>query len=271
MSQDIKKMLQIILFIMLNVLVNKSYAFEMEVGLNKMVIVNHNHDENIKNIKESLKNILTEEELVEIRPIENSGLYMVNIGDKKLISDKNGEYIIRGTIVKNEDGNFNKVVMDKKRFLNLSFLDFFDEGDFINYISKNEEKIVYVFFDYSCPYCIKLHNETRGELLKSGITVKYIPYSRSRNNKKIVNNLISIFCIKDQEKKKRELNEVIKNPKGYKIKEDCNRSALLKDSINLGHYMGIEGSPAIFSKSGKYIGAYDRNFIKLINRIKSSK
>jgi hypothetical protein len=77
---------------------------------------------------------------------------------------------------------------------------------FIKYKAKNEKSKVYIFTDYTCHYCSKLHTKI-DSFNEKGISVYYLMYPRSVGNKyansdktqTIVNNMSYAWCSADQQ------------------------------------------------------------------------
>lgn len=243
--------------------------------LNKLNYEIINHKENIKKIKERLNNenekINGKDEEFNIRPLENSGLYIIKLKNgSDLYTTSDGKYMIKGLALKFTENGLSQIKDDN--ILNISnIIGLYPKENLIQYKSNNEKYEIFVFMDYTCPYCKKLHNLTIPKIVEEGVTVNYLPYSRVSSDKKVIDNLKNIFCLNSMEDKKNEISKAFEIPSSYEIKniEDCKNSEYMDKVINLGYYLNLKGSPSIFLKNGKLLGGYSTKE-KLMEAIKEN-
>ena len=167
--------------------------------------------------------------------------------------DSSGKYLIKGDMF---------LITDKKLLLTESFdqisnaniLSTFDEKNLIVYKGVNGgSNKIFVFVDYTCPFCFKFHTNEIEKLNQKDIDVVLLPFPRT-GNKKVLKNLINIFCLPDNESKKEELSKAYNSKASYDLNSDCDKEIYYTNLMSLGIDFSIYGTPAIFSQDGKYIG-----------------
>lgn len=125
---------------------------------------------------------------------------------------------------------------------------------------KNEDMIVFspagetlasvsVFTDVSCFYCQKLHKEVP-ELNKRGVEVKYLAYPRAGMGSDAYRQLASAWCAANPQETLTRLKNLETVPDN--VCQDNPISA----QYDLGQQIGVRGTPAIVTESGKMIPGY---------------
>lgn len=214
------------------------------------------HQENIKKIERSLaKSPLFKG--IDIKNITENGLsnvYNVEmINGQSFKIDSSGNYLIKGDIFLISDSKL--LLTDSfKQASNASILSVFDEKNLIVYKGINGgSKKVFVFVDYTCPFCFKFHSNEIENLNNNDVDVVLLPFPRT-GNKKILKNLINIFCLPENELKKEELSKAYQQKENYNLDYQCDKEIYYTNLMSLGIDFEIHGTPAIFSENGKYIG-----------------
>jgi len=234
-------------------------------------IIEHKKNETYISKKiENIKDILLLDS--EIKPLGNSGLYYFEDTQGKLvIVDKGGEYFFRTT--KQEIFKLkNKNIISKPDFnieetyKNYQILQLINKDNLIQYVPDKYDpmKELFVFIDYTCPYCEKFHSDILNPLLNKGFTVNYIPIARNFRNENVINNLKVIFCKKD----KTLLDKAFKEQGAFKTEEKCENEKYYDYLIKLAYQFDIIGTPAIFTKDGRYLGGL-KAFPNLIKQIEN--
>tara|TARA_B100002019_G_scaffold269460_1_gene262243 strand:- start:671 stop:1441 length:771 start_codon:yes stop_codon:yes gene_type:complete len=213
------------------------------------------HKENIQNIKNKL--VQNNMNFGEPKPLGNTGLYYFSNKEgkenKMVFTDKNLSFLISGDIVSLKNGVPNKTVLNsEKTKIAFKLIQILNPENLIHYKSENEKDHIYVFMDYSCPFCKKFHENERDKLLKKGISVTYIPFIRSNVNK-ILEDTISTYCINDMNKKKNLIDKAFFNPRNYEFKEECKLYDKYLSFMSMGGLIGIEGTPTFITSNGYII------------------
>lgn len=173
------------------------------------------------------------------------------------------DLFIKGELL---DINENKVLNITKEELKKYSKKYIDEiqsnykNSLVHYPSTKGEvtETLYVFSDFTCPYCKKLH-ETLKSFQDSGIEFYYIPFPRkSMNDYMTVKGLQKIICATN---KAEEYNKAFENPQKYILNvktEDISCPEAL-DILIFNKYadsLGVHGTPTTFSKNGSVIKGF---------------
>ncbi len=140
----------------------------------------------------------------------------------------------------------------------------FPEEYFIKYKAENETAEIYVFTDYTCGYCQRLHAKV-DEFLERGVSVNYILYPRGigsnsyiEQTKEVVKNMNSAWCSDDQ---LAALNNLYKNrslPNTECKKEDHKLDSPVRQYYILGMMFEIEATPLIIASNGNTAYGFKR-------------
>lgn len=156
------------------------------------------------------------------------------------------------------------------------------------FAAKGEQKAVLdIFTDIDCPYCQKLHQEVP-RLNELGIAVRYFAYPRSgivnpqngqetESYRKInyvwcaKNPALAMTKIKQQEHQKNVLAQRLRQGAGASVEKEYNElsqsisnkvassqncDSPVAEQFELGHELGVTGTPAIFTEKGELIPGY---------------
>jgi hypothetical protein len=132
----------------------------------------------------------------------------------------------------------------------------FPEGFFIKHKSETERAEIYVFTDYTCGYCQKLHKQI-DTFLKNGISVNYVFYPRAvgmRNEsaaKEVVTNMTSAWCSADQVAAIDQLYKTKYVPYAECEKNDTKLDSPVRQHYILGMMFDIQGTPLIVGSNGE--------------------
>lgn len=199
-------------------------------------------------------------------PIEN--MYFITQGEKTLLVDKTGKYVIDGEVFERRNNALISIKAKAERELKAPIMKELEthKKDFAFYPSKwtNEKgesdtrATVYVFSDITCPYCKHFHNDL-DKFQRSGIEVYYVPFPRKGlEDTGAVKGLQKILCSSDKAK---EYDKAFFNPQVYiqNIKSEdiaCNDSYEILNLYAYADKLGVIGTPAIFTKKGSAIFGY---------------
>ncbi|MBA53659.1 MAG: protein-disulfide isomerase [Pseudomonadales bacterium] len=126
------------------------------------------------------------------------------------------------------------------------------DEDLVVYPAKEEKGEVLVFTDTSCGYCRKFHTEI-SQMNELGITVKYVAWPRYGLQSPAGQTMVNVWCSNDREAamSKAKSNEPVSAPAGKVCEQNT-----IQDQINLGHQIGVRGTPAVFALDGRQLGGY---------------
>ncbi|QLK87796.1 bifunctional protein-disulfide isomerase/oxidoreductase DsbC [Arsenophonus endosymbiont of Aphis craccivora] len=116
--------------------------------------------------------------------------------------------------------------------------------------APEEKYVVTVFTDVTCGYCKKFHQDI-AEYNTKGITIRYLAFPRNGLYHELAKTMTSIWCSADRQK------ALIDAFKGETISpiEKC-KTVDIAAQFNIGHMLGINGTPAMVLEDGTVIPGY---------------
>jgi thiol:disulfide interchange protein DsbC len=173
-----------------------------------------------------------------------AGIYQIPMGADMAYVSADGRYLFAGDLFE-IDSRTN--VTEQGRATNrVKLLAKLDERDMIVFSPKHT---ITVFTDVECGYCRKLHGQI-DQLTKLGVKVRYAAYPRSGPGTDDWQKMEAVWCAKDRQSAitQAKLGQVVKS-------ENCGATPIGKQ-FELGEDLGVRGTPAIFTRTGEYIGGY---------------
>lgn len=202
----------------------------------------------ISTLQDHLKSANINAKITGVQSTEVPNLYWVSLdGMPSVYATSDGKYIIQGDVIRlgNKElvsvGEALQAKENKKLFATLK------TQDLIVYPAKKgkAKHVVYVFTDASCPYCHKLH-EHLDEINAKGIEVRYIAWPRGDQ---FMPTMEAIWCSADR---KAAFAQAVQ---GQPVQAaQCKNP--VRDQYQLGQKIGVNGTPAIYSVEGEYLGGY---------------
>lgn len=116
--------------------------------------------------------------------------------------------------------------------------------------ATEEKYVVTVFTDVTCGYCKKFHQDIV-EYNKKGITIRYLAFPRNGLHHESAKTMTSIWCSADRQK---ALTDAFKGETISPI-EKC-KTVDIAAQFNIGHMLGINGTPAMVLEDGTVIPGY---------------
>ena len=172
-------------------------------------------------------------------------LYQVMYGTEVVYISVDGKYFLSGDLINMETReNLSEVA---KRGIRNDMLKKQDNKPVV-FKAKDEKHVLTVFTDIDCPYCAKLHREVP-ELNKKGITIEYLMFPRAGLQSESFNKAVSMWCADDQQ-------QAMTDAKARKpiAPKTCDNP--IAAQYNLGGDVGVTGTPALITSSGRLIPGY---------------
>ena len=205
-------------------------------------------------ITQKLQAILPNLQVKTIQTTPVKGLYQLEADNgMMLLVTPDGKYVISGDLLEISNkgvANLTEAHRSQERKVAIKNL---KDKDLVVFKAKGKEKgEVLVFTDTSCAYCRKFHSEVP-ELNAMGITVKYAAWPRYGLRSPAGQEMVNVWCSKDREDAltRAKNNEQVMPPAG----KTCDQK-VIRDEINLGQRMGVQGTPAVFLSDGRQVGGY---------------
>lgn len=175
------------------------------------------------------------------------GVYQVPMGADMAYVSADGRYLIAGDMY--EIDTRKNVTEAGRSAARTKLLGKLDERDLIVFTPAVVKHTITVFTDVECGYCRKLHGQI-DQFAKLGVQVRYAAYPRSGPGTDDWRKMEAVWCSKDRR------NAITQAKLGQSVtSEQCGATPVAKQ-FQLGEDLGVRGTPAIFTKSGEYIGGY---------------
>ncbi len=172
-------------------------------------------------------------------------IYEVMYGTEVVYVSQDGKYFIAGDMI-NLDTRENITNLAKsgirKTLLNKQ------DNKPVVFKAKNEKHVLTVFTDIDCPYCAKLHREVP-QLNEQGVTVKYLMFPRAGIGSPSYKKAVSMWCNDDQK-------QAMTDAKARKPIADKTCENPITAQYHLGQELGVTGTPALITSSGRLIPGY---------------
>jgi thiol:disulfide interchange protein DsbC len=182
---------------------------------------------------------------------EIAGLYAVQFVNGPLVySNKAGNHFVVGDMFKVENGGFTNLAELRRDGERKDKIDAVADEDMIVFAPAAETRAsITIFTDVTCFYCQKLHKEVP-ELNKRGVEVRYLAYPRAGVGSDGFRQLASAWCSDNPQ----DTLTRMKNKES--VADNVCSNNPVADQYQLGQEMGVRGTPAIITDSGKMIPGY---------------
>lgn len=201
----------------------------------------------VQNLQNNLDKTSVKLSVRSARETEMAGVYWVSFDDApSVFTDKKGEFLIQGDIIKLTDGKPIDLATQIQKTLAKDLLGQVDTSGMIIYPAKGETKaIIHAFTDPTCYYCQKLHEQI-DDITAQGIEVRYLAWPRSQEAVPLTE---AVWCSDDK-------NTALTQAKQGKPITASPCTTPINIHKELGSELGISGTPAIFTESGELISGY---------------
>jgi thiol:disulfide interchange protein DsbC len=177
------------------------------------------------------------------------GVYEVTVGGMIVYVTADGKYLFSGNLYDLDTQQ--NLTAERRSTARARALAAASEGDMIIFSPSNPKMTVTVFTDVDCQFCRRFHTQI-ADLNKAGVRVRYVLYPRTGPGTQSWKEAEAVWCSKDR----REALTRAKRGEEIKVKPCADGAKALKAQYQLGDDLGIEGTPAIFTQTGDYIGGY---------------
>lgn len=175
------------------------------------------------------------------------GLVEIRQGAMVAYLSVDGRYLFRGDVIDLEgDRNLTQDAMAAGR---IELLSSFGDEDGVTFAPKETKHTVTVFTDVDCGWCRELHKEI-DQYNALGISVRYLMWPRGGPDSESWAKAEQVWCAKDRQKALTQAKNDKKLPKA-----DCDAS-IVRQHFEAGLRLGVNGTPAIVTDTGQYIGGY---------------
>jgi thiol:disulfide interchange protein DsbC len=196
----------------------------------------------------------------DVSPTPVPGLYEVTMGAVIAYVTADGKYLLTGNVY-DLDTQTN-LTATRRNAARSKALAAIKEDQTIVFSPPNPKMTVTVFTDVDCAYCRKFHSQI-ADFNNAGIKVRYLMYPRTGPETASWRKAESVWCSSDRKE------ALTRAKRGEEVKsKDCGDGAI-KAQYELGDDLGVDGTPAIFTQYGDYVGGY-MNPVQLVQAIQDS-
>jgi len=208
----------------------------------------------VENVKQQIEKNIPNITIDSVTKSRMPGIYEVLTSGQILYVSEDAKYLISGKLFSIENGikdlteeSMQRVDM-KMAPMRRDKVSAVRSEDMIIFKAPEEKHRITVFTDVDCAYCRKLHKEM-DNYNKLGITVQYMGFPRAGLGSPSHKKLQTVWCAKDPvaAMNKAKLERAF----GTDTCEDP-----LASHMNLVRQFGLNGTPAIILKSGRYLPGY---------------
>jgi thiol:disulfide interchange protein DsbC len=182
---------------------------------------------------------------VAVSPIP--GLYEVTMGGLIAYVSADGKYLLSGNVY-DLDSQVN-LTATRRNAARAKALATASESNMIVFGPANAKMTVTVFTDIDCGYCRKFHSQI-ADVNKAGVRVRYMMYPRTGPDTESWTKAEQVWCAADRRE------ALTRAKRGEAIKGKACGDAAIKSQYELGSDLGVEGTPAVFTQNGDYIGGF---------------
>jgi thiol:disulfide interchange protein DsbC len=175
------------------------------------------------------------------------GLYEVTMGGLIAYVSGDGKFLFSGNIY-DLDSEVN-LTAARRNDARAKALGALPEEQMIIFSPEKPKMTVTVFTDVDCGYCRKFHSHI-AEMNKAGVRVRYMLFPRTGPGTESWEKAEAVWCSPDRKE------ALTRAKKGEALKAKPCGDAMVKADFELGADLGVEGTPAVFTQTGDYIGGY---------------
>jgi thiol:disulfide interchange protein DsbC len=182
---------------------------------------------------------------------EIPGLYEVELADGPMVyATENGDFFIVGDLYSVTPQGYVNLAEKRRDGERVEMLATVKKEDMIVFSPEGETRAyISVFFDDTCYYCQKLHQEV-AQLNKNGVEVRYLAYPRAGTNSAAFNQLASAWCSDNPQE------TLTKLTMKESVPENICEGNPIAAQYKLGQEVGVRGTPAIITQTGQMIPGY---------------
>lgn len=179
---------------------------------------------------------------------DERNLYVINVGDiQPIYMLPDGEHVILGDIFNISEGEAQSTTEKDKNIFRKNKL-ITSNLETIDFLAKKEKYSLTVFTDVDCGFCRKFHNEI-DQYNNLGISIKYLAFPRAGIDSESYTKMVSAWC-SDQA----DLSITLLKDNKSIPSNSCENS--VAEQFELGRTLGITGTPALITQSGKLLPGY---------------
>ncbi len=197
-------------------------------------------------VRSAMSKIMPGIEPAWVKPAPIADFFEVAYGPHLFYISTDGRYLLRGDVLDLE--NNRNLTQPGRKKARLTAIESLGEESMIVYEPEKARHTVTIFTDIDCPYCQKMHAEMQ-DYLDKGIRVRYLAYPRGGIPSRSYDRTVAVWCSNDRQKAMTDakaqrpvVSDLCENP--------------VADHYQMGHLVGVRGTPTIILDSGDIIPGY---------------
>ncbi len=197
-------------------------------------------------IRTSLARVIPAHQIQDIRPAPMQGFREVRVGMNIFYVSDDGKYVVRGSVIDMDTRS--DLTESRLGGIRKEMVDSVATDSMIVFPASKEKHVITVFTDIDCGYCRKLHDQIDA-YNASGITVRYLSFPRSGPDSEGYHKAVSVWCAEDR-------NVAMTKAKSGENTGTKKCDNPVKDHLDLGVQLGVNGTPAIILEDGSLLPGY---------------
>ena len=185
----------------------------------------------------------------EVRVTPVSGLYELRFGYRLAYVEASGRFGFLGSGDLEDVSSGTNLSEERRAELRRELMASLDEWDTLDFLPEDTQHELLVFTDVDCGYCRRLHQQM-ADYHQLGIGVRYLAFPRSGPDTDTWSTMQSIWCADDR-------SAALTRAKvgGFTPERKCD-SVSVKRHFDLGRDIGLSGTPALVTATGRLIPGY---------------
>lgn len=175
------------------------------------------------------------------------GLYEVTMGGVIVYVSEDGRHLVSGNVYDLETQV--NLTAGRRSAARAKALAAASESQMIVFGPPSAKMTVTVFTDIDCGFCRRFHNQI-AEVNKAGVRVRYMMFPRTGPGTESWKKAEQVWCSADRR------DALTRAKRGEDLKARPCGDGPVKAQYELGSDLGVEGTPAIFTQYGDYVGGY---------------
>jgi thiol:disulfide interchange protein DsbC len=185
----------------------------------------------------------------DLRDSAIDGFYEINVGSKVAYISTDGRFLMEGELYDLESSD--NLTENSRAVARTNLLAGVDPSQMIVFSPKDRpvEHTITIFTDIDCGYCRQFHREI-DQVTALGVEVHYLFYPRTGPATDSWGKAEKVWCAADR-------NTALTRAKlGGQVPEVTCVDNPVSDHYDLGHQVGVTGTPSVYTAGGVHIGGY---------------
>jgi thiol:disulfide interchange protein DsbC len=181
---------------------------------------------------------------IKLTPI--ASLYEARFGSRVLYISADGQYVMRGDLIDIKQRK--NLSEDARREGRVRALQNIDDASLIRFAASDTKRVVVVFTDVECPYCVRLHQEVP-YLNANGVEIRYAAFPRKGIPSGNYDQMVSVWCNEDRP-------TAMTDAKFGRDVADATCENPVARHYEIGLELGVKGTPTMFLDNGEVVRGY---------------